>query len=229
MMTRPPTDGEPLTVYGLFVTVMRAVQSIAKTQQNKQQGYNFRGIDAVFDTVGPVIREAGLIVLPETVEVLTEERYLTKNDANMRNVTVRVTWRIVGPNGDEMRAQSLGEAADSGDKAVSKAQSVAGRTLWLLGLWVPTGERDPDEDNHERARPPARPRAQRQQPAVDERTPLRREIATLGKALGRPAEDLQNEFAALHGGVMPSSASVEQLRTFLAGLRGEAKTRVESG
>src|SRR6266496_3929709 len=103
---------------------MRAVEHIAKAERNRQQGYNFRGIDTVFNTVGPLVREHGLIVLPMDTELVSEERYETKEKGTlMRGVTVRVTWLITGPTGDTMTAQSLGEAADAADKAIAKAQS----------------------------------------------------------------------------------------------------------
>ncbi|NKU87713.1 hypothetical protein GS884_09095 [Rhodococcus hoagii] len=58
---------------------------------------------------------------------------------------------MFGPAGDSFSGSAYGEAADAGDKAVSKAQSVAYRTFLLQGLTVPTEERDPDADVHERA------------------------------------------------------------------------------
>lgn len=210
------------TVRDLFVQVMRAVDKIEKTGRNTDQNYNFRGIDAVMNTVGPIVREAGLIVLPAAVEVVAEERYETKRGAAMRSVTVRTTWLITGPAGDTMTAQSLGEAADSGDKAVAKAQSVAARVLWLQGLWVPTGDPDVDANSHERSARPAADRPQATQGPVDQRPVLRAEIAKVGRAMGSTIEQLGEAFAANNAGVMITDGTVNQLHDFLNGLRQEA-------
>lgn len=229
-MTVPQLDAEAElpTVRALFVEVMRAVDKIEKTGWNKEQKYHFRGIDAVLDVVGPLVREHGLIVLPDTTVVVAEERYQSKSGSAMRSVTVQVTWSITGPAGDTMIAQTLGEAADASDKAIAKAQSVAGRVLWLEGLWVPTGDPDPDEQTHERA-----PQQQRQQREPEQQPPQQRPDGPLRKALGadisrigtvvlgRAQADLYAQFARTYGTTVVE-ASTEQLGAFRDLLRGEA-------
>jgi len=145
------------TVQELFIRVMRGVSAIAKADRNTAQNYSFRGVDATMNAVGPLVREHGLLVLPENVLLLSDERYETRGrdgrpGTPMRGVTVQVRWRFEGPTGDLMFAVTLGEAADSGDKAIPKAMSVAFRELWLKGLVVPTGDPDVDQE-------PAPPRA----------------------------------------------------------------------
>ena len=76
----------------------------------------------------------------------------------MRNATVHMKYTVFGPAGDSFTGSTYGEAADAGDKAVSKAQSVAYRTFLLQGLTVPTQERDPDADVHERVDSPQQAR-----------------------------------------------------------------------
>jgi hypothetical protein len=214
------------TVRELFVEVMRSVRAIEKSSYNKDQKYHFRGIEAVLDVVGPLVREHGLIVLPEQTVVVAEERYQSKAGSAMRSVTVQVTWSITGPAGDTMTAQTLGEAADASDKAVAKAQSVAGRVLWLTGLWVPTGDPDPDEQTHERAPPQQRQREPEppQQARADEplRKALNADIARLGTVvLKRTPADLYALFARTYGTTV-SEASTEQLELFRDLLRDEA-------
>lgn len=138
-----------LTVFEAFSAVMADVQSIAKGDRNIKQNFSFRGIDAVMNTVGPSLREHGVVIIPDALEIATE-RYQSNQGGGMKNATVRMRYTVYGPAGDSFTGSSYGEAADSGDKAVSKAQSVAYRTFLLQGLTVPTQERDPDQDAHER-------------------------------------------------------------------------------
>ncbi|MFC9768979.1 ERF family protein [Rhodococcus jostii] len=138
------------TVYEAFVQVMADVQGIAKKDQNTQQRFNFRGIDAVMNAVGPALREHGVVIIPQALNISTE-RYESKGGAGMKNSTVHMQYTVYGPNGDHFVGSAYGEAADSGDKSVSKAQSVAYRTFLLQGLTVPTQEPDPDSSVHERA------------------------------------------------------------------------------
>lgn len=138
------------TVHQAFAAVMADVQGIAKKERNAQQGFNFRGIDATMNTVGPALRDHGVVIVPEALSI-ESERYATKSGGQMRNATVHMRYTVFGPAGDSFSGSAYGEAADAGDKAVSKAQSVAYRTFLLQGLTVPTEERDPDADVHERA------------------------------------------------------------------------------
>lgn len=129
---------------------MRDVQSISKDSRNQQQGFNFRGIDAVLNTVGPVLREHGVIVVPIAGEH-TVERYPTKSGGQMCNRVVNMAFQVFGPVGDSFMGSAVGEASDAGDKAMTKAESVALRTFLLQALMIPTDEPDPDASTHERA------------------------------------------------------------------------------
>ena len=140
----------PVPVHVAWARVMADVQSLAKTDRNTDQGFVFRGIDATMNACGPALRAHGVSILPVAVEILADERYETKRGALMHGLVTRHDWLIVGPAGDTMRMQTLGQAADSGDKVATKAASVAYRTALLQSLTIPTGDRDPDADSHER-------------------------------------------------------------------------------
>lgn len=160
----PEREPDPGTPDGVPVQVamqraMRAVRGVAKNDRNRDQGFNFRGIDAVLNAVGPALREHGVIPLPRVLEHHAEQ-YESKRGARMRNVTLMVEYAFVGPNGDRLVVEVPGEAADSGDKAYSKAMSVAFRTALIQALALPTDEDDPDSQVHERA-PHATPPQQR--------------------------------------------------------------------
>lgn len=139
-----------MTVQQAFAAVMEDVRAIEKSDRNSQQGFTFRGIDAVMQAVGPALRKHGVLVIP-TAEDLHSETYTTAKGTMMRNVTVTMSYTVFGPDGDHFTGRTYGEAADSGDKAVTKAQSVAYRTFLLQALTVPTGDQDPDAEVHERS------------------------------------------------------------------------------
>lgn len=150
-----PASVEPVPVHQALANVMERVQAVGKDGTNTQQNFKYRGIDAVVNAVGPAFRECGVLCIP-VAATYDDERYETKGGAHMRGVTIRVTFRFYGPAGDFIEAQTIGEAADAGDKSVSKAHSVAYRTALLQALCIPTGEDDPDASAHERARPERR-------------------------------------------------------------------------
>jgi len=141
---------DPLTVIEAWSAVMEDVQGIRKGERNKQQGFTFRGIDTVMNAVGPVLRKHRVAVVP-TPEDITLTTYQTSSGTTMHSAVVKMRYTIHGPAGDTIEGGAYGEAADAGDKAVSKAESVAYRVFLLQGLTIPTDEPDPDAEAHQRA------------------------------------------------------------------------------
>lgn len=143
---------EQITVHQALTKVMGDVQAVRKDSKNQAQRFNFRGIDAVMNAVGPALRKHGVTILPEDVEV-HRSNGTTANGKQTAEVVIKVTYRIYGPSGDSIHGKVAAEAMDFGDKAVAKAMSVAYRTFLLQALTIPTDEPDPDGESFERGVP----------------------------------------------------------------------------
>lgn len=143
---------EQLTVHQALSKVMAEVQAVRKDSKNQAQRFNFRGIDAVMNAVGPALRKHGVTILPEDVEV-HRSNGTTANGKQTAEVVVKVTYRVYGPAGDSIHGKVAAEAMDFGDKAIAKAMSVAYRTFLLQALTIPTDEPDPDSESYERGVP----------------------------------------------------------------------------
>lgn len=185
------------TVHEALVEVMRSVSHVAKRDQNTQQGFNFRGIDAVVNAVGPALREHGVIVLPLVEDVTTSTVEVGRNRTPMGHVAVRVRYRFVGPDGSQLDCVSVGEAMDSGDKATPKAMSVAFRTALLQALALPTDEPDPDSQVYERS-PAKTPEEIAAEQAEAARVGLINEIARLAAQLPEGREGVLAAWASDH-------------------------------
>jgi hypothetical protein len=198
-------------VHEAWTAVMDDVKAIEKTDRNTQQGFAFRGIDAVMQAVGPALRKHGVYIIPSGMD-LKSETYQTKSNTTMRNVTVTMKYTVTGPAGDRFEGVSFGEAADVGDKAVTKAQSVAYRTFLLQSLTVPTGDPDPDSFAHERA---------------PERSPAdeaRDELLAVADELGWKPEKLNQRFYQDYGtDIRAADAGV--IRGFTVAIKSEAKAQ----
>lgn len=153
-----------------LAAVMGEVRAVRKDSKNTAQHFNFRGIDAVLNAVGPALRKHGVIVQPKVTE-LRYEPVTVQNNKRAVNVLAFVTYTFVGPAGDTLDTAVVGEGIDYGDKGVSKAMSVALRTALIQTLALPTDEPDADAEVYERATP-----APRQAPAPPQPDP------ELGKA-----------------------------------------------
>ncbi|CAM5591861.1 ERF family protein [Streptomyces purpurascens] len=144
-------DPEMVPVGVAWLRVRRDIRAIGKGELYNQSGtrFNFRGVDTVVNVFGPVTLKHGINVMSTKVEASYGEK-ATKSGGKMRECSVLVTWTIMGPLGDTLTLQTMGEALDTADKATTKAQSVALRTL-LLGFGLtPTHDKDPDADRIER-------------------------------------------------------------------------------
>lgn len=140
------------TVAQALAAVMNDVREVRKKERNAQQGFNFRGVDAVMNAVGPALRAHGVICVPEVIDHTIAGKTTAKG-AQMNFVTVRVRYTFHGPDGDTLSGEVAAESFDSGDKATAKAMSVAYRTFLLQALCLPTDDPDPDQDTYQEARP----------------------------------------------------------------------------
>lgn len=188
-----------MTIQTAMAAVMADVQSVAKSDRNTHQNFSFRGIDAVLNAVGPVLRKHGVVVLPEVLSHTFETVEVGQKRSLMGHVIVHVAYTFVGPEGDSLRTVVLGEAMDSGDKAVPKAMSVAFRTALLQALALPTDEPDPDASSYERSAAPVPTMADVEQ--------------LLAKAEGLVDPDKVREYASK--GPAEIAASVAKLRGLL--------------
>lgn len=132
----------------VILAVMKEVQGVGKNERNSAQGFNFRGIDAVINKVGPALRNAGGFILPE-VKSAEHSIALTAKGSQVNVVHLVVQYGIYGLDGDPITGTVAATAMDSGDKAVAKAMSVALRTYLLQVLALPTDEPDPDSFSYE--------------------------------------------------------------------------------
>lgn len=139
----------PTSVYGKIahVQAIMARTGIAKSRENRQQGYAFRGIDEVYGALSPVLAEAGLNILPRMLSRTVEERR-TRNGGSLWNVTVEAEFDFVSAeDGSRHTVKTYGEAMDSADKATNKAMSAAYKYAAFMTFAIPT-EAGEDADEH---------------------------------------------------------------------------------
>jgi len=125
-----------------------SVLGITKDRRNMQgSGYNFRGIDDVYNTIAPLLAKHGLCILPRVLSRECVERVSQKGGA-LFYVTVDAEFDFVSAeDGSKHIVKTFGEAMDSGDKATNKAMSAAYKYACFQAFSIPT-ESDNDADAH---------------------------------------------------------------------------------
>jgi hypothetical protein len=139
--------GSPGKVYEAIaaVTAEMAREGIAKGRRNQQQGYQFRGIDDVYNALSPVLARHRLCILPRVTERVVQERE-TQRGGVLFYVTVKVEFDFVSAeDGSTHTVSTFGEAMDSADKATNKAMSAAYKYAAFQTFCIPTeGDNDAD-------------------------------------------------------------------------------------
>ena len=134
-------------IYTLIGKAMQKIGAIGKDSKNAQQGFMYRGIDAVYNALNPVMAELGLFICPEVLEQRREERTTNKGTAlNYSILTIK--YSIYAPDGSFVSCVVVGEGMDSGDKASNKAMSVAMKYAMFQLFFIPTEAVDPDAEVH---------------------------------------------------------------------------------
>lgn len=124
---------------------------ITKSRRNTQgSGYNFRGIDDVYNVVSPLLAQHGLCILPRVLSRECVERS-SKSGGALFYVTVEMEFDLVSAeDGSKHTIKTFGEAMDSGDKATNKAMSAAYKYAAFQAFAIPTeGDNDTENQTYE--------------------------------------------------------------------------------
>jgi len=148
-----------MSVYKAISAVAKemAEQGISKDRENRQQGFNFRGIDQVYNALAPALVRHGLLILPRITERTVTER-VTQKGGVLFYVVVKAEFDFVATeDGSHHTVVTYGEAMDSGDKATNKAMSIAYKYAAFQTFCIPTEQTAIDADaevHHVAARSP---------------------------------------------------------------------------
>lgn len=200
--TKEPAENMP-QIFPLIGKAMREIGAVGKDSVNQTQGFKYRGIDAVYNALNPVMAKYGLFIVPEILEQNREERTTVKkvwdNDTKSRvDKASTLIWSILkirftmyAPDGSNVSAVVIGEGMDTGDKATNKAMSIALKYASFQMFMIPTEETtvDPDSESHEvePKQPAAKQEEKPAKPAADvTKTPT---VPALQKAVDTASEN----------------------------------------
>ena len=135
-----------MNIYESITKIMDEIPAIGKNKTNTQQGFKFRGIDDVMNTLQPLLAKHKVFIVPETLEQTREERTTAKG-ANLIYSICKIKYKFYAEDGSFVEATTIGEGMDSGDKATNKAMAIAMKYALFQVFCIPTEEiKDPDAD-----------------------------------------------------------------------------------
>lgn len=134
-------------IYAAICGVMEDIGVVGKNDVNKQQGFKYRGIDAVMNALNPAMVKHKIFCVPEVLEQKREDRKTPRGNDIIYSVC-RIKYRFFTTDGSSIETVVVGEAMDSGDKATNKAMSIAFKYACFQVFCIPTEELmdDPDKE-----------------------------------------------------------------------------------
>ena len=142
-------EAKKLNIFEAINKTMEDVGAIGKNTKNQQQGFMFRGIDAVMNALNPAMIKNGIFIVPQVLEQTREERTTAKGAVLIYSIC-KMKYTFYAQDGSSVEAIVIGEGMDSGDKATNKAMSIAFKYAAFQVFCIPTEEmKDPDAEVHE--------------------------------------------------------------------------------
>lgn len=142
-----------MNVYKAINAVQAELSKIGITKDGRNtqgKGYNFRGIDQVYNTLSPLLSKHGLCILPRVVKSEQTERTSSNGNALIYSYVTMEFDLVCAEDGSKHTVCTVGEAFDSGDKSMNKAMSAAYKYAAFQAFAIPTeGDNDADAHTHE--------------------------------------------------------------------------------
>jgi len=182
-------------IYKKMASIIADTVPVEKNGYNQQQNFKFRSIDDTVANVRKALIKHNVAVLPEVLKV-DKGSYTTAKGSVMNTAEVLVSYTFIAEDGSSVVTSMVGEAADSGDKAMSKALSMAYKYL-LFQTFLCGTDGDPDSETVEETDPDALTNGDKTK------------ITLLGKAAGVEKDALR---AAIEDAVGRAVASTSDLR-----------------
>lgn len=142
-----------MSVYKAINAVQAELTKIGITKDGRNTqgaGYNFRGIDQVYNTLSPLLSKHGLCILPRVIKSEQTERTSSKGGVLIYSYVTMEFDLVCAEDGSKHTICTVGEAFDSGDKSMNKAMSAAYKYAAFQAFAIPTeGDNDADAHSHE--------------------------------------------------------------------------------
>lgn len=142
---------QPTGIYQAMAAILAEIPSIGKDNRNKDQGFQYRGIDDVYNALHPLLARHKVFMAPTVLSRTSEDRTTAKGGV-MQCVTLSVEYRFFHADGSFVSCTVMGEGRDISDKATNKAMASAHKYALLQTFCIPTediGQDDPDAETPE--------------------------------------------------------------------------------
>lgn len=126
--------------------VMDEVRRAEKSRRMQGQGaYQYAGAEEIIAELRPSLVRHGLAVHPARCKMLLQDKLTTSGGKTMTHTVVKIAFRLTHTSGQFEEGESIGEAADNGDKSCNKALTAALKYYLLQSFLLQSSYDDPDD------------------------------------------------------------------------------------
>ena len=130
---------ETTGIHAAMVAVIRDLEAVGKDKQNETQGWRYRSIEAVINSLHPLFAKHGIYMMPELIDCKRDQR----GKATETLSTYR--WHFIAEDGSEITCTTHGEALSYSDKGAQAAHSYALKYALTTAFAIQTADmEDPD-------------------------------------------------------------------------------------
>lgn len=193
-----------MSIYEAISRCMEEIGAVGKDAVNKQQGFKYRGIDAVMNAINPALVKNHVFIVPEVLDQQRQERTTNKGAVLIYSIC-RIKYTFYAEDGSYIEAVTVGEGMDSGDKATNKAMAIAFKYACFQVFCIPTEEmKDPDEETPDPVKPQFTPATPEQLHKINEFVDAYAEMCENAKAV-----DIMNQLKKMYNFSSTSDISTE--------------------
>jgi hypothetical protein len=139
-------------IYEKLAAIQQDINPIGKNQKNTGQGFMFRGVDAVYNALHPLLAKHEVFTTSKIINAIREEKQTKNGGTVIYSISGYRNLHFTPTDGSNVSTQARGEGMDSGDKASNKAMAVAHKYALTQTFTIPyEGMVDPDAESHELA------------------------------------------------------------------------------
>jgi hypothetical protein len=141
----PFSERQELNLREKFAEVRRRLGYVQKRGHNERHNYNYVTAADLAGSVGDILAELGVVVIPQLQSISTE----LPRSSSERIARIVINYRFVDARSvEELIVRVAGEGADAGDKAPYKAMTGALKYALLQSFLLATGD-DPEDERAE--------------------------------------------------------------------------------
>ena len=193
-----------MSIYEAISRCMEEIGAVGKDAVNKQQGFKYRGSDAVMNAINPALVKNHVFIVPEVLDQQRQERTTNKGAVLIYSIC-RIKYTFYAEDGSFIEAVTVGEGMDSGDKATNKAMAIAFKYACFQVFCIPTEEmKDPDEETPDPVKPQFTPATPEQLHKINEFVDAYAEMCENAKAV-----DIMNQLKKMYNFSSTSDISTE--------------------